>query len=158
MLPEPVSMSRSTEPLTFKLRWKLPSAAAHAAVADQLIRTTQQTTKLILRSFICPPYSYRKDSIGAISAARCAGYIPAVRVISDRVKKERITEITETIGCGTKSGKGSTANATQIPTPKNNPSPPLTMVRIADSAKNCFIMSRRVGPMGLQIGRAARRE
>src|SRR5271154_238060 len=82
-------------------------------------------------------YSYRSDSTGVISAARWAGYMPAVTVIKESVKIDRTIEIHETMGCGTKSGKGSVSIAVHTPIPKESPRAPLTMVSMADSAKNC---------------------
>src|ERR1700690_16138 len=62
-------------------------------------------------------YSYRSDSTGVISAARWAGYMPAVTVINERVRIEATIEIHETIGCGTKSGKGNISKAAHVPMP-----------------------------------------
>ena len=53
-----------------------------------------------------------------MSAARCAGYIPALTVMTDKVNSEPTMAMTETMGLGTKSGRGAVASNTQIPTPK----------------------------------------
>src|ERR1700681_2910080 len=82
----------------------------------------------------CGSYSYRSDSTGVISAARWAGYMPAVTVINESVRIEAIIEIQETIGCGTKSGRGNVSIAAHNPIPNVKPKMPLTMVNMADSA------------------------
>src|SRR5438477_117238 len=77
--------------------------------------------------------------------------MPAVTVISERVRIESTMEIGETIGCGTKSGRGTALIRTQVPTPSPRPSKPLTTVSMADSAKNWRRMSRLVAPMALRV-------
>src|ERR1700681_846205 len=96
-------------------------------------------------------YSYRSDSTGVISAARWAGYMPAVTVINESVRIEAIIEIQETMGCGTKSGSGNASIAAHNPIPNVRPRMPLTMVNMADSAKNCRRMSRLVAPIALRV-------
>src|ERR1700737_31873 len=108
------------------------------------------TTGVILADVILDDYSYRRDSTGVISAARWAGYMPAVTVIKESVRTEAMIEMGETIGCGTKSGSGTAVMAEQTPTPKLSPRIPLKIVSMADSAKNCRRMSRLVAPIALR--------
>src|ERR1700722_1381775 len=77
----------------------------------------------------CDAYSYRSDSTGVISAARWAGYMPAVTVIKESVRIEATIEIQETIGGGRKRGRGGASMGAHIPMPKESPRTPLTMVR-----------------------------
>src|SRR5258708_40364775 len=115
------------------------------------ILPARKTKCAMLADVILDDYSYRSDSTGVISAARWAGYMPAVTVIKESVRTEAIIETDETIGCGTKSGSGTALIAAQTPTPRLSPRIPLTIVSMADSAKNCRRMSRLVAPIALRV-------
>src|SRR5258708_9063789 len=110
-----------------------------------------KTKCVIVADVMVDDYSYRSDSTGVISAARWAGYMPAVTVIKESVRTEAIIEMVETIGCGTKSGSGTALIAAQTPTQKLSQRIPLTIVSMADSAKNCRRMSRLVAPIALRV-------
>src|ERR1035441_344576 len=73
-----------------------------------------------------------------MSAARCAGYMPALTVMSDSVNNEPTMAMAEMMGLGTKSGSGAAFNSRQIPTP--------TMY--ADRRRGRGSLSRR--PLGLE--------
>jgi hypothetical protein len=138
--PECVSTSRSTGPLTCRVLLEGAlrrgrSETVWSKKHDQrgAIDCNRLDTRLDCGE--CVSYSYRSDSTGVISAARWAGYMPAVTVINESVKIEAIIEIHETMGCGTKSGSGKASIAAQVPIPKESPRMPLTIVSMADSAK-----------------------